>query len=266
MQTIIMAAGLGRRLGPLTDGRPQALVEVGGLALVDHALAFARAAGAEHRIVVAGLGHAELARRLEARDPDAVVVENAEYEKGSLLSYLAGRARLEPGGFLLVNADRIFSPAVVRLVARAATSTAEVILFCDRARAPGPADVKIRLEGDSIAGIGADLDAWDAGYVGITCVPAARVAAHGVAAREALDRLGESARVESALLELIASGTPAIAVDVGGGAWLAGCRCRMCDRSRSRTWRVGDGSPPRLSALQHHLGSSPVMTSGTSIA
>jgi choline kinase len=221
MQTIIMAAGLGSRLGELTEEVPKALIEVGGRPLIDYALSFARAVGAEHRIVVGGFGYADLARRLESRDPDAVVVENNEFRKGNLLSFLAGRARLEPGGFLLMNTDHVYSPPIAQLVADAAAAADEVIAFCDSDRTLGPDDMKVRLDpGGRVAEMAKTLEAWDVGYVGMTYVPAARVAAHGDAARRALDRLGESVHVESVLVELAGSGAPPRIADISGHGWL----------------------------------------------
>jgi len=68
---MVLAAGLGTRMRPLTDDRPKALVEVGGRALIDHVL---------DRLVVAGVSRA---------------VVNVHWFAERLEAHLAGRSDLE---------------------------------------------------------------------------------------------------------------------------------------------------------------------------
>lgn len=64
-QAIVLAAGFGVRLRPLTDSIPKAMVRVGGRPLLDYSIDHARAAGAEKIIVnthyCAGVIHDHLA-------------------------------------------------------------------------------------------------------------------------------------------------------------------------------------------------------------
>jgi MurNAc alpha-1-phosphate uridylyltransferase len=48
---MVLAAGLGTRMRPLTDDRPKALVEVGGAALIDHVLGRLGESGVERAVV-----------------------------------------------------------------------------------------------------------------------------------------------------------------------------------------------------------------------
>ena len=48
---MVLAAGLGTRMRPLTDDRPKALVEVAGQALIDHVLRRLGESGVERAVV-----------------------------------------------------------------------------------------------------------------------------------------------------------------------------------------------------------------------
>jgi len=191
MQAIIMAAGFEAPPGEVTTVEPTALVDIAGQRIIDYALAFASAAGAEHRIVVSGFLHREVARHVAERDVDAVVVENNDFRKGSLLSLLAGRARLEPGGFLLMTTEQVYRPAVARMVAEVARRAREVTAFRDGDRT---------------------LMSW---------VPSARVAAHADAAHHLLDTAGEGTGVEAVLTELARRGEAVVVAELERDGWLA---------------------------------------------
>ena len=51
MKAMVFAAGRGTRLKPLTDSRPKALVEVGGITLLEHTLRRLAAAGVQEAII-----------------------------------------------------------------------------------------------------------------------------------------------------------------------------------------------------------------------
>jgi choline kinase len=201
MQTIILAAGLGSRLGDLTATLPKALIEVNARPLIDYALLFARRAGSSHVAVVGGYCH-------------------TDFRQGNILSLRAGLSGVEPrGGFLLMNTDHIYNPAIADLVREVTRAATDVTAFCDFDRTLGADDMKVQLDADRrVATMSKQLDRWDAGYVGMTFVPAA-------AAPRYLDAFtavatDERANVEAILVDLARRNTPTHIADISGHGWL----------------------------------------------
>jgi len=107
---MVMAAGLGKRMRPLTATRPKPLVEVAGQALIDHVLDRLRAAGVSKVVVNVHYLPDALEAHLKSRAKDFDV--RISDERGLLLETGGGMIRAEPlidaDPFLVVNSDNFW--------------------------------------------------------------------------------------------------------------------------------------------------------------
>ena len=105
---MVMAAGLGTRMRPLTNDRPKPLVEVAGKALVDHALDRLAEAGVARAVVnVHHFGDA-VETHLRGRTVPAIAISD---ERDQLLETGGGLIRAEPllpDPFFCVNSDNVW--------------------------------------------------------------------------------------------------------------------------------------------------------------
>jgi MurNAc alpha-1-phosphate uridylyltransferase len=120
---MVMAAGLGLRMRPLTDQQPKALVRVGGKALIDHILDRLEAAGVARAVVnvhaFADQMEDHLARR---RSPEILIAD----ERAMLLETGGGlkraRAMLGEAPIWVANSDYVWVEGrddALKLVAQA---------------------------------------------------------------------------------------------------------------------------------------------------
>jgi len=117
---MILAAGLGTRLRPITDERPKPLVEVLGLPLVRHALAHARRAGVERAVLNTHWLHPAIEHHLGARDGDIELSYSHEptlLGTGGGLKKMMGFLRREDGPILVINADALIDFDVEAVIA-----------------------------------------------------------------------------------------------------------------------------------------------------
>lgn len=130
---MVMAAGLGQRMRPITDTRPKPLVEVGGRTLLDHALDRLAEAGIAR--VVVNVHH--LADQVEAhlagRHGSEIVVSD---ERAGLLETGGGVRKALPHlgqAFAVMNSDSLWidgpSPNLARLLATWDPAAMDVLLL-----------------------------------------------------------------------------------------------------------------------------------------
>ena len=177
---VVLASGMGSRLR--SKASPKPLVQLGGISLVERALAGAREAGFDEVVVVTG-HRADLIDRhvLEVsrrRGIAVTVVRNGRYREGNGLSALAARDGVGCEPFALVMADHVFSPSLLQRLKQASVEPGEVLVAVDtrlgRAAGVDPGDaMKVRIADGGIRAIGKQLEVYDAFDVGaFVCGPA----------------------------------------------------------------------------------------------
>lgn len=107
---MVMAAGLGKRMRPLTATRPKPLIEVAGRALIDHVLDRLKAAGVARAVInvhyLAGALEAHLKNRTEGIEIIMSDERKQLLETGGGLKHALPLIDADP--FLVVNSDNLW--------------------------------------------------------------------------------------------------------------------------------------------------------------
>jgi choline kinase len=222
---LVLAAGPGRRLHPLTATLPKTLLSLAdGRTILDVALANLRSIGIEDVALVTGFG----ARHVEKRVPDlerrhgvrlsSIFNDRAEEWNNAYSLWLARDAFAE--GALLLNGDTVH-PASVEQTLVAARGP-DVLLAIDEEKPLGDEEMKIVLsEGRAVRRIskGVDPAAAHGEYIGVALIEAS--AAGPLAdALEATWRRDPSLYYEDGFQELVDRGGAVHVVPIGRVAWV----------------------------------------------
>ncbi|MGH9805111.1 MAG: NTP transferase domain-containing protein [Candidatus Acidiferrales bacterium] len=108
---VILAAGAGTRLRPLTEDRPKCLLEAGGRALLDYQLDALAANDVREVLVVTGFCAEQIVERYGTR---VRALYDSEYETtNNLHSLWTARRELAGRDVLCLHADVLFHPAIL---------------------------------------------------------------------------------------------------------------------------------------------------------
>ena len=195
-RAIILAAGQGTRLRPLTNERPKCLVELAGRSLLQRQLDVLRGAGLEDITLVGGY-------RLDQLQATGLpVVENPRYDSTNMVSTLfcAEAVMQEDADLLIAYGDIVYEPRVLEAVLN---SRAPVTVAVDRewrrfwaARMDDPladAETLVLEDGDRVVELGKKPYSYErihGQYMGLIKVRADQIPAFRRFYVE-LDRVGE---------------------------------------------------------------------------
>ena len=177
-KAIILSAGQGRRLSPLTDTRPKCLIDLSGKSVLHWQLLHLKAAGLTEVVVVTGFGAEAVEEEIaQIALPDMTVrtLFNPFYGlTDNLATCWLAREEMR-GAFLLLNGDTLFEPAIASRLLQAPASAVTVTV--DRKTAYDADDMKVLTEGSRLLAIGKTIPAFDAESIGFL-----RFSAEGAAA------------------------------------------------------------------------------------
>ena len=125
MTGLVLAAGMGKRLAPLTEERPKGLIELGGRSLLARLLDGLQAAGVRETVLVVGYRQDMIRAALgdSRRGMPLRYAVNSQFEKGPRLSLWAGRAEFLRDDVVLADGDVLFAPALLERVVRSPESS-----------------------------------------------------------------------------------------------------------------------------------------------
>lgn len=122
---VILSAGMGKRLRPLTDDIPKPLLEINNMTLFERMIRNCMDAGIRKFIAVVGYNGekvADLSKELEKKyDIDIKIIENERYDvtNTSVSTHLASKyiQKEDLDDFILINGDNVVDPELIMKIA-----------------------------------------------------------------------------------------------------------------------------------------------------
>ena len=231
---VLLCAGGGTRLRPLTDDRPKALMDVGGETILQRAIRLLLASGVREIVVATGYRSEAVQAALAGSPGSITYCHNAAYDRTqNSVSLLLCAEAVRGRDFFKLDGDVLFQSEVLTRLSRAESALAVAV---ERREDLGDEEMKVITEGSRILAFGKQLSP-SRSYgesIGIERVAAAT----GDALFRALARAADAGRTdlyyEDVYSELIREGCKADCVDVSDLAWIE--IDTPDDLARARAW------------------------------
>lgn len=117
MKSIILAAGIGKRLRPITNHTPKCLIEFNGKALIDNYFNSFHECGIKEVVLVVGYLSETLEKKLGDRylDIDVKYIHNKDYAfSNSAYSLWLAKDEISEKSFILADSDILFDRRILR--------------------------------------------------------------------------------------------------------------------------------------------------------
>lgn len=221
MKAIILSAGLGSRLLPLTADRPKSLVPIAGRPILAHQLAGLAEAGIRDVAIVGGYRFDKLVEFVDSlpRDERPELIFNPFYAVSSSIgSVWAARMALD-GPFCLLNGDSLCDPHALAMALQHLPSG--VSLFVEPLDVAEPDDMLVRAEFGRVLEVSKKMDPAHATHrsAGIIACPDADGGPYAAALQEVIGSPNGEQRFHHDIIDLLGRRLAVSAVEFPAEAW-----------------------------------------------
>lgn len=177
MKALIIAAGDGTRMQPVTRGRHKSLMSLLGLRILERVILASKEAGINEFVIVTGYRGEDLKLTIGSGEKYGVsikYVENKKWERANGLSVLAARKYFDKN-FVLLMSDHVFDFKTLKRIQRLKLKENECVLAVDR-KMDSVLDVsdttKVVFKKGKVISIGKHLEGYNAYDTGMfVCSP-----------------------------------------------------------------------------------------------
>ena len=147
MKALILAAGMGKRLKPITDRIPKTLIKIEDKPILGHILDNVKKCGIDDVVIVTGYKH-DLIRNYVGNGKKWGLNVNYCFNKWyanteNILSVKLASGELLGDGFVLINADDLFSPMILW---RLMEADGDIVLAVDGEGTVGTEEMKVKTD------------------------------------------------------------------------------------------------------------------------
>lgn len=172
LNAVILAAGVGSRMGDLTRFKPKSMIELNGKTLIEYQLEQLKEFGIDERkvFVIGGHRFAELKAFVASQYADVNLVFNSKFKEWNNIYtfYLIKELTPITGNFLLINSDTIFDRRIIENLTRVFTDNSNY-LVTDVQKKLTPEDMKVLTRNGRVTRIDKDLPVEEGNgeYIGL---------------------------------------------------------------------------------------------------
>ena len=218
MKAIILAAGDGGRLRPLTSNLPKVLLDLDERPLIKYPLDALMSAGISEIGIVVGYLNGAVEAALKTSHPSLSYIYNDHYDDGgNAMSIYAARSFIGDDPFVVCMGDHAISPSIISTML-SQNHKGGVLCVDSKASHPSQIDDATKVlidEGGYIANLGKELTVWDSIDTGVF-----QMTSDVFSATEALmEDKGVDVSITDMVLFSGSMGKPFATCDVSGSFW-----------------------------------------------